>query len=57
MHAHVVFCRLKTSSDYQLKPVRGMKTQTAFVVIADVLEAGSAEKASRACGGIVGENA
>ena len=24
-------------SDYQLKPARGMKTQTAFVVIADVL--------------------
>ena len=28
----------------QLKPARGMKTQTALVVIADVLEAGSAEK-------------
>ena len=38
------FCTLRTSPDYQLKPARGMKTQTAFVVIADVLEAGSAEK-------------
>ena len=38
------FCTLRTSPDYQLKPSRGMKTQTAFVVIADVLEAGSAEK-------------
>ena len=34
----------RTSPDYQLKPARGMKTQTAFVVIADVLEVGSAEK-------------
>ena len=38
------FCTLKTSPDYQFKPARGMKTQTAFVVIADVLEAGSAGK-------------
>ena len=38
------FCTLKTSPDYQFKPARGMKTQTAFVVIADVLEEGSAEK-------------
>ena len=38
------FCTVRTSPDYQLKPARGMKTQTAFVVIADVLEAGSAEK-------------
>ena len=38
------FRTLKTSPDYQLKPARGMKTQTAFVVIADVLEEGSAEK-------------
>ena len=38
------FCTLRTSPDYQLKPARGMKTQTAFVVIADVLEVGSAEK-------------
>ena len=38
------FCTLRTSPDYQLKPARGMKTQTAFVVIADVLEADSADK-------------
>ena len=38
------FCTLKTSVDYQLKPARSTKTQTALVVIADVLEAGSAEK-------------
>ena len=38
------FCTLKTSPDYQLKLARGMKTQTAFVVIEDVLEVGSAEK-------------
>ena len=38
------FCTVRTSPDYQLKPARGMKTQTALVVIADVLEAGSAEK-------------
>ena len=30
--------------DYQLKPSRGQATQTAFVVIADVLEPGSADK-------------
>ena len=30
-----------TSPDYQLKPARGKKTHTAFVVIADVLKAGS----------------
>ena len=44
MHALMSFCTLRTSPDYHLKPARGMKTQTAFVVIADVLEAGSAEK-------------
>ena len=38
------FCTVKASPDYQLKPARGRKTQTAFVVIADVLEPGSAEK-------------
>lgn len=40
----ISFCTLKTSPDYQLKPARGMKTQTAFVVIADILEVGSADK-------------
>ena len=38
------FCTVKTSPDYQLKPARGQKTQTALVVIADILEKGSAEK-------------
>ena len=38
------FCTVKASPYYQLKPARGQKTQTAFVVIADVLEPGSAEK-------------
>ena len=38
------FCTVKASPDYQLKPARGQKTQTAFVTIADVLEAGSADK-------------
>ena len=38
------FCCVQTSADYQLKPVRGAKTQTALVVIADILEAGTAEK-------------
>ena len=40
----VSFCTVRASPDYQLKPSRGLKTQTAFVVIADVLERGSAEK-------------
>ena len=40
------FCTVKTSADYQLKPARGAKTQTAFAVIADVLEDGSAGKPS-----------
>eukprot|EP00974_Lingulodinium_polyedra_P006584 626601-Lingulodinium_polyedra.AAC.1 len=38
------FCAVSKSPDYQLKPARGQKMQTAFVVIADVLEPGSAEK-------------
>ena len=38
------FCTVKTSADYQLKPPRQCKTQTAFAVIADILEEGSAEK-------------
>ena len=38
------FCTVKTSPDYQLKPARSMKSQTALVVIADVHEAGSSEK-------------
>ena len=40
----ISFCTVRASPDYQLKPARGQKTQTAFVVIADVLEPGSAEK-------------
>ena len=35
------FCTVKASPDYQLKPNRGQKTQTAFVCIVDVLESGS----------------
>ena len=46
------FCTAQASPDYQLKPARGQKTQTAFVVIADVLEPGSAEQASRVLAGI-----
>ena len=38
------FCTVKTSPEYQLKPARGIKTQTAIVLIADVLEAFSADK-------------
>ena len=38
------FCTVRTSADYQLKPPRGAKTQTAFAVIADILEDGSAGK-------------
>ena len=38
------FCTVRASPDYQLKPARGRKTQMAYVVIADVLEAGSAGK-------------
>ena len=40
----VSFCTVAASADYQLKPSRGKTTQTAFVVIADVLERGSADK-------------
>ena len=35
---------MKTSPDYQLRPPRGQTKQTALVVIADVLDPGSAEK-------------
>ena len=38
------FCTVKTSPDYQLRPLRGQTKQTALVVIADVLDPGSAEK-------------
>ena len=38
------FCTVRASPDYQLKPARGQKTQTACVVIVGVLEPGSAEK-------------
>ena len=34
---------MKTSPDYQLRPLRGQTKQTALVVIADVLDPGSAE--------------
>ena len=40
----MVFCTVKTSADYQLKPSRRTKTQTAYAVIADILEEGSAGK-------------
>ena len=40
----MAFCTLKTSADYQLKPGRKMKTQTAYAVIVDILEEGSAGK-------------
>ena len=46
------FCNVNSSPDYQFKPARGQKTQTAFVVIADVLEDGSAGKPSVFFGGI-----
>ena len=38
------FCTVKNSPDYQLRPPRGQTKQTALVVIADVLDPGSAEK-------------
>ena len=44
------FCSVRASPDYQLKPARGQKTQTASVVIDDVLEAGSADKPPVFCG-------
>ena len=34
------YCTVKASPDYQLKPNRGQKSQTAFVCIVDVLEHG-----------------
>ena len=34
------FCTVEKSPDYQFKPARGIKTQTALVVIIDVLDAG-----------------
>ena len=40
----MAFCTLKTSADYQLKPSRRTKTQTAYAVIVDILEEGSAGK-------------
>ena len=33
----MAFCTVKTSADYQLKPARNQKTQTAFAIIADIL--------------------
>ena len=41
---HDSFCTVKTSADYQLKPGRKRKTQTAYAVIVDILEEGSAGK-------------
>ena len=40
----MAFCTVKTSADYQLKPSRHTKTQTAYAVIQDILEEGSAGK-------------
>ena len=40
----MAFCTVKTSADYQLKPSRKTKTQTAYAVIVDILEEGSAGK-------------
>ena len=40
----MAFCTVKTSADYQLKPSRRTKTQTAYAVIVDILEEGSAGK-------------
>ena len=40
----MAFCTMKTSADYQLKPSRRAKTQTAYAVIVDILEEGSAGK-------------
>ena len=40
----MAFCTVKKSADYQLKPSRRMKTQTAYAVIVDILEEGSAGK-------------
>jgi len=38
------YCDVKNSPEFQLKPPRGHKTQTAFVAITDVLEEGDDEK-------------
>ena len=40
----MAFCTVKTSADYQLKPSKRTKTQTAYAVIQDILEEGSAGK-------------
>ena len=40
----MAFCTVKTSADYQLKPSKRTKTQTAYAVIVDILEEGSAGK-------------
>ena len=40
----MAFCTVKTSADYQLKPSRRAKTQTAYAIIVDILEEGSAGK-------------
>ena len=40
----MAFCTMKTSADYQLKPSKKTKTQTAYAVIVDILEEGSAGK-------------
>ena len=40
----LAFCTVKTSADYQLKPSRRTKSQTAYAVIVDILEEGSARK-------------
>ena len=40
----MAFCTVKTSADYQLKPSKRPKTQTAYAVIQDILEEGSAGK-------------
>ena len=40
----MALCTVKTSADYQLKPSRRTKTQTAYAVIVDILGEGSAGK-------------
>ena len=40
----MAFCTVKTSADYQLKPSKRTKTQTAYAVIVDILEQSSAGK-------------
>ena len=34
----LVFCTVRISADYQLKPSRRSKTQTAYAIIVDILE-------------------